>query len=323
MGAYDWLDFAIGSVTGGSIRGPAGQQGLFGIRPSHGAISLSGVMPLSSPLDTAGFFARNAHLFNVFANAWYGDAFKSYTTYPKTVLNGLGTITNPASAAIFASFVSKLTAFIGGTQQNITVATLWNSTKPASVTQNITTYLNTTYPTLIGYEQATVLGTPFNATYQASFSKQPFFDPVVLVRWAFGLSQGAAGYQAALTQKETFKAWWNSTVLIANDTTCSNAIYVYPQSTGSTQYRNVYFLPSGPPTGFSNGRISVLTEIPDIVVPIGQVPYHSTITGRTEYLPVTISLMAAKGCDYMLLNLIEGLSDAGIISGVKVGATAF
>lgn len=246
-----------------------------------------------------------------------------YTTYPKTIYNGLGSITNPAAAAIFASFVSKLTAFVDGKQQNITLATLWNSAKPAFVTQNITTYLNTTYPTLIGYEQATVLGAPFNATYQATFSKRPFFDPVVLVRWAFGLSQGAAGYQAALTQKETFKAWWNSTVLIANQTTCSNAIYVYPQSTGSTQYRNVYFLPSGAPTGFSNGRISVYTEIPDIVVPIGQVPYNSTITGRTEYLPVTISLMAAKGCDYMLLNLIEGLSDAGIISGVKVGATAF
>jgi hypothetical protein len=33
--------------------------------------------------------------------------------------------------------------------------------------------------------------------------------------------------------------------------------------------------------------------------------------------------MAAKGCDYMLLNLIEALSDAGIVSGVNVGTTAF
>lgn len=70
-------------------------------------------------------------------------------------------------------------------------------------------------------------------------------------------------------------------MLNANDTTCPNGIYLYPQSTGSTQYRKVYFLPSGAPTGFSNGRITVFTEVPDIVVPIGQVPYNSTITGRT------------------------------------------
>jgi Asp-tRNA(Asn)/Glu-tRNA(Gln) amidotransferase A subunit family amidase len=280
-------------------------------------------MPLASPLDTGGFFARDAKMFNLFANAWYGDVWQQYPAFPNKVYNGIGTISNPASAAIFAEFVNKVTTFLGGTQQNISLPTLWNTTKPAGISQNLTTYLNTTYPTLIGYEQATNLGAPFNASYQATYQKEPFFDPVVLTRWGFGLSQGAAGNQAALTEKETFMAWLNSTVLIADDTTCSNAVYFYAQSTGETSYRNQYFLPSGPPTGFSNGRISVFTEIPDIVVPIGQVGYNSTISGRLEYLPVTISFMAAKGCDYMLLNLIEALSDAGIVSGVNVGTTAF
>lgn len=34
MGAYDWLDFAIGSDTGGSVRGPAAVVGLYGNRVS-------------------------------------------------------------------------------------------------------------------------------------------------------------------------------------------------------------------------------------------------------------------------------------------------
>jgi Asp-tRNA(Asn)/Glu-tRNA(Gln) amidotransferase A subunit family amidase len=280
-------------------------------------------MPLSSPLDTGGFFARDATLFKTFANAWYGSAFTEYTTYPKTIYNGIGTITNNASAAIFSSFVQKLTAFLDANTTAITLANVWNSTKPADISQNLTTYLNTTYPTLIGYEQGTGLGDSFNATYQYTFGKQPFFDPVVLVRWDFGRSQGAAGYEAALTQKERFMAWFNSTVLTANETTCSNAIYLYAQSTGTTTYRNQYFLLGGPPFGFSNGRISSFTEVPDIVVPIGQVGYNSTITGRLEYLPVTVSFLAAKGCDYMLLNLIQALQNAGIIFGVKVGTTAF
>lgn len=53
--AHDWLDIAIGSDTGGSIRGPAGVNGIYGLRPSVGAISLDDVMPLSDVLDTGGY----------------------------------------------------------------------------------------------------------------------------------------------------------------------------------------------------------------------------------------------------------------------------
>jgi len=113
-------------------------------------------------------------------------------------------------------------------------------------------------------------------------------------------------------------AWLNSTVLVADDTTCSNAVYFYAQSTGATQYRNQYFLPSGAPTGFSNGRISVFSEILDIVVLIGQVPYNSTITGRVDYLPVTISFMAAKGCDYMMPELCRASTSEQLHSDYSV-----
>lgn len=55
VSANEWLDVAIGSDTGGSVRGPAGANGVYGIRPSVGAITLENVMPLSNVLDTAGY----------------------------------------------------------------------------------------------------------------------------------------------------------------------------------------------------------------------------------------------------------------------------
>ncbi len=55
-------DFALGSDTGGSVRIPACLNGIFGIRPTHGATDLGGVMPLAPSFDTVGWFARDVAL---------------------------------------------------------------------------------------------------------------------------------------------------------------------------------------------------------------------------------------------------------------------
>jgi amidase len=53
------VDFALGTDTGGSVRVPAGFCGLFGFRPTHNAIPLSGVIPFAPSYDTIGWFARD------------------------------------------------------------------------------------------------------------------------------------------------------------------------------------------------------------------------------------------------------------------------
>jgi amidase len=61
--AASMCDFALGSDTGGSIRVPASFSGLYGLRPTHGRISLVGVTPMAPSYDTVGFLARDAALF--------------------------------------------------------------------------------------------------------------------------------------------------------------------------------------------------------------------------------------------------------------------
>ncbi|HUB49042.1 MAG TPA: amidase [Acetobacteraceae bacterium] len=60
--AASLVNFALGSDTGGSVRIPASYCGLFGIRPTHGAVSLAGACPLAPSFDTCGWFTRTASL---------------------------------------------------------------------------------------------------------------------------------------------------------------------------------------------------------------------------------------------------------------------
>lgn len=53
------VPFALGTDTGGSIRVPASYCGLVGVRPSHGALPLDGVLALAPSFDTVGWLAAD------------------------------------------------------------------------------------------------------------------------------------------------------------------------------------------------------------------------------------------------------------------------
>ena len=66
------VSFALGTDTGGSVRVPASYCGLFGLRPTHGRLSSSGVFPFAPSLDTVGVLAPSGAMLRLVTNALLG-----------------------------------------------------------------------------------------------------------------------------------------------------------------------------------------------------------------------------------------------------------
>ncbi|KAJ7798207.1 amidase signature domain-containing protein [Mycena olivaceomarginata] len=281
------VDAALGSDTGGSIRGPVG--------PSHGLVPLDHVMPLSTTLDTPGFLIRDPVLWDIANLVLYGDNYTSlaYVTpkYPTTIYTvGFPTNTSSSLAApILNNFVDALASFVGGTRRKHHVVAL----------------LNITYATLISKEQTPLVRDPFYADYVVGFFYYPRWSPPLrgsppLARWAFGDSLPDSALDAAIFNKTLLMDWFNTQIL--------------PPSTTPVQCllnpRNQYFSAHPLPFGFGTDSISIMAECPDI-------RENSSITGHEEWFPVVVDIWRPRdlvAAGILPVPEVGGSIRAGVIS---------
>jgi hypothetical protein len=316
--SYPWLDVSLGSDTGGSVRGPSQVQGLYGNRPSHGLVSLNHTMPLSPVLDTPGLIARDPAVWMEAAKAMYGANVTVLNTYPTSIktLSWPTTASNVANRLLI-DFLGNVTEYLQANVSAYNITASFSKDNPTVAPLPI--LMNLTYALLITKQQIGLVRDPFYADYAAKHDgRRPFVNPVPLARWGWGANQTNT-VDEAISNKTLFMNWANSAFLAPSPSTCSESLVMYVGSTANANPRNVYLNEPGVPLGFSNSRISVMSEAPDFVVPIGQAAYNSTITGHVEYLPVTVDFMAAKGCDGMLFSLINELHANGILKTALTG----
>jgi len=81
--------FAIGTETSGSILNPAAQNGIVGIKPTVGAISRTGVIPLSHTQDTPGPMARTVEDATIAFSEMVGYDSEDPITFKSTVWEGI------------------------------------------------------------------------------------------------------------------------------------------------------------------------------------------------------------------------------------------
>lgn len=100
--SHGLCDFALGTDTGGSVRAPASHCGLFGIRPTHGRVSLEGCHDLAPSFDTCGYFTRDAATFVQVGDVLLGADPQPLPSAPRVLMaeDAFGLLDRPVREAL-------------------------------------------------------------------------------------------------------------------------------------------------------------------------------------------------------------------------------
>src|SRR5215470_5038639 len=120
-------DTALGTDTGGSVRVPASFCGLYGIRPTHGRLDVSGMMQQAPSSDTTGWFAHDIATFARVSSVMLDEAIP--TMLPRRLIIAVDAFAfaDPEVAAALQPMVERLRALIGDAREEVMA--------PAGITQ--------------------------------------------------------------------------------------------------------------------------------------------------------------------------------------------
>ncbi|KAK7715941.1 hypothetical protein SLS57_006692 [Botryosphaeria dothidea] len=236
VASYDWLDLALGSDTGGSVRGPAAYNGVHGNRPSQGAVDLQGAIPFSQSMDTAGLLARDPRVWADAIEVLYSGTIQNHTDFPSTVfvnaedLPGTDEEYQAKVEDIYWKFGLDLASAIGANVTNFTnLDVTWNKTRPAEFndTQLFNIY-NPVYRSLVVYEQATTFGLPFLADYKSTHNGAlPYVAPQTLNGWESSVQTvNETRHRTLLSQKAAIARWAADHLFKADPASCADSLLI-------------------------------------------------------------------------------------------------
>jgi amidase len=117
--AQELCDTALGTDTGGSVRVPASFCGLYGIRPTHGRLDLTGMMPQAPSSDTTGWFARDAATFARVSAVMLGEpAPATLPTRLVVAVDAFG-FADPETSAALQPMVRRLSSLMKETREDL------------------------------------------------------------------------------------------------------------------------------------------------------------------------------------------------------------
>ncbi len=266
------VDFALGSDTGGSVRAPASFCGIYGMRPTHGRISLAGACALAKSFDTAGWFARDAALLERVGHVL------------------LGADTSPASGELLlaqdtlALLDSAAVAALQPALARITAALV--APRPVTVSAEGLPQWFQAFRVLQGAEIHAQLGDWVAQT-------RPKLGPGVRERMAWVATIGAAEVASAQAVRDAARRSMDA--LLAN-----NAVLVLPTVSDIAPLLNT---PAAELDDFRARAMSLLC-----IAGLAGLPQVNLPLATLQGCPLGISLVAARGNDALLLALAKRIA---------------
>lgn len=261
-------DFALGSDTGGSVRIPAALNGICGIRPTHGATDLTGVMPLAASFDTVGWFARDAALL-----ARVGDVLlpedSAKDALGRTILipTDAWALADPEVRAVVQAALDRLNL---PRRQDIDLAGPTGGLDAWRITFRII--------------QMREIWAQHGAWIE---SRKPRFGPEIAERFALAKETAAKPEQGEAELRKEIRAYVDELLAAGAVMVIPTAADIAPLKTQSSaeslRFRD---------RTLSLTSISNLTGVPQVQIPVGHV----------QGAPVGLSFIAARGSDRALLK---------------------
>lgn len=112
-------DTALGTDTGGSVRVPSSFCGLYGIRPTHGRIDVTGMLPQAPTSDTTGWFARDAETFSKVSSVMLGEAIPASLPNRLIVAVDAFGFADATVADALQPMVKRLAGLVGSSREEI------------------------------------------------------------------------------------------------------------------------------------------------------------------------------------------------------------
>jgi len=273
--AAQMCDFALGADTGGSIRVPASFCGLYGLRPTHGRIDMTGATPMSPSFDTVGLLARDAELFR---------------TVGRTLLEGSG-VSAPIERLVLATDIvdyceASVDQLVWRTLDALAGA-LPNVEHAEIAGKDIVTWRKA-FATLQGFEiQSTLL--PFIRSHDVKLG------PGIKERFEIASTVTAGEAEEASETRRAVTAHLKSILQ-------PGTAIVLPTTPTLPPERNI-------PDGASFAEFRAITLQNTCLAGLAGLPQISVPVGEASGCPAGLSFIGWEGGDETLLDLAAGLSE--------------
>ena len=271
------VDFALGTDTGGSVRVPASFCGIYGLRPSHGRVPISGVMPLAPSLDTCGWFARTPELMKLVGKValeWKQPTFGADIYLARDTFS----ILDEESEAALAAAIGSLSKLIGPPQE-IDVGVIQGM-------QDLGDWAKV-MKVVRGSEAAAS-----RLDWIREF--KPEMGPGFRERFEAGGLYTQNEISEATNKREIIKTYLDKLL-------SDNIIMVVPAA------------PTSPPPVSSQEKVydnlRSKNELYNCIAPLGQLPQISLPLANVKGLPIGLGVIGGNGSDELLLELANQLNN--------------